>query len=645
MMKLTRAAAIAVLLVLSGCSSASAQLESAGTNMTAKAPAALQPAVPQFFPPDTMQIGMYILVGLVLLVAAGGGVGGGPLLVPLYLLLGRFTNTKAVALSNAAILAGSVANVLVVVPRRRHPIKDRPLVAWDLITLMQPPTSIGAIWGAYINKLMPPWVAQVLLALLLAVMSWRISNRATFIFKQETLAKLEQQTQSAVRAAGRQQPAAKLAAPDSPAQCSGEQAGDGTVDGKVASKQQGDAEAEGNHHQQQEEEEGQHPRLNGIASDATSESAESAHSCSMPRAEGALPAEQQPQQHQEQCVPPNLKAIVSVRTTTTRATGHCGAEPNLAAAGGSTDASDDDWEVWPESSQQDAPPTEAEAKLAYAPPQKRPGGGMAGPVDLGAGAVEGVPVSRGPGDPALPAPEMAADRVGEALRAVLASESRQLPPWHIGSMVAMCGTLLMASSFSKRQPCGSWPFWVMQAAVVPVLLAISFVARGDVLRKARVRKAAQIDWSGEVKWTRTNTILFPAISVLAGVTAGVFGLGGGIVFTPLMLELGTHPQVTAATTQTMLLFTTGASTVVFAQMGDIPWDFAAVIMATAFICTLIGQAAVDAIVRRAGRGSVVVIVLAAFFSCACLLSFYVATSSVVSVVRDPSKLTKVQGVC
>jgi hypothetical protein len=36
----------------------------------------------------------------------------------------------------------------------------------------------------------------------------------------------------------------------------------------------------------------------------------------------------------------------------------------------------------------------------------------------------------------------------------------------------------------------------------------------------------------------------------------------------LQLELGTHPQVTAATTQTMLLFTTGATTVVFAQVLD-----------------------------------------------------------------------------
>lgn len=41
------------------------------------------------------------------------------MLVPLYLLMGRFSNTAAVALSNCSIFAASVANVLIVVPRRR----------------------------------------------------------------------------------------------------------------------------------------------------------------------------------------------------------------------------------------------------------------------------------------------------------------------------------------------------------------------------------------------------------------------------------------------------------------------------------------------------------------------------------------------
>lgn len=46
---------------------------------------------------------------------------------------------------------------------------------------------------------------------------------------------------------------------------------------------------------------------------------------------------------------------------------------------------------------------------------------------------------------------------------------------------------------------------------------------------------------------RSNTVVFPAICTAAGVIAGMFGLGGAVVKTPLMLELGVHPQVSCHT--------------------------------------------------------------------------------------------------
>lgn len=86
-----------------------------------------------------------------LFIAAGAGVGGGPVLVPLYLIAGALTNVAAVALSNVTILAGSVAstgcNLF-----KRHPWRAGPLINYDLILLMQPPTTLGAVGGSYINQ-------------------------------------------------------------------------------------------------------------------------------------------------------------------------------------------------------------------------------------------------------------------------------------------------------------------------------------------------------------------------------------------------------------------------------------------------------------------------------------------------------------
>jgi uncharacterized membrane protein YfcA len=63
---------------------------------------------------------------------------------------------------------------------------------------------------------------------------------------------------------------------------------------------------------------------------------------------------------------------------------------------------------------------------------------------------------------------------------------------------------------------------------------------------------------GDIVWTPDTTLYCPLYCSLAGVVAGMFGVGGGIVKGPLMLHLGVLPEVAAATSATMILFTSCA---------------------------------------------------------------------------------------
>ncbi|KIZ03310.1 hypothetical protein MNEG_4647 [Monoraphidium neglectum] len=614
---------------------------------------------PPFYPPDAEQIAMYIVIAVALIIAASGGVGGGPILVPVYLLLGRFSNTTAVALSNASIFAASVANVLLVVPRRRHPSKDRPLVAWDLIMLLQPPTAIGAMWGAYVNKVVPVWIAQVLLALMLTFMSWRITNRAMFIFKKESAAQAAAGGAPAVAEggarkgkggrAGRHKDSGKGKGHDKDAGL-----GEEVQKGKQQQPPPPPPQQQQQQQQQQPEQQEQPPK----------QRKEQEHKQEQEQAQPQEKAEEQEDQQQvlEQQMKEQAGAPAGTKTAASlvdpkrseaagggaaasrpvsRSTSEGDATATIVAAAASGDSggtgsescSDSEGEsegegagsrpagagaapavpvetaglglrqwasrdlptleidivtagsgLWsmceampavagdegdahaPGARQAAAdasprpstppptpppPPSEAESRLAYAPPEERPEGDC--DPDVGGGAVRGVPVggptsageggaagaAEGAGAP-LPAPEVAEERLASDLRRVLKGEARQVPPWHAAGLLLMCGTLLVTTLFSKLQPCGGARFWGIQAAAVPVLLGLAVAARRYVLRKARVKKAAQVDWTGEIKWTRRNTVLFPAISVMAGVIAGVFGLGGGIVFTPLMVK--THAE-------------------------------------------------------------------------------------------------------
>jgi hypothetical protein len=56
-----------------------------------------------------------------------------------------------VALSNVTIVGGTLANLAFNV-RRKHPLRQGPLIDWDLILVMEPSTILGALFGGYLNK-------------------------------------------------------------------------------------------------------------------------------------------------------------------------------------------------------------------------------------------------------------------------------------------------------------------------------------------------------------------------------------------------------------------------------------------------------------------------------------------------------------
>lgn len=74
------------------------------------------------------------------MIAAAGGIGGGGILVPIYILVLRFSPKYAVPLSNITIFGGAITNTFLNM-KKRHPLADRPLVDWDLILVMEPLTS------------------------------------------------------------------------------------------------------------------------------------------------------------------------------------------------------------------------------------------------------------------------------------------------------------------------------------------------------------------------------------------------------------------------------------------------------------------------------------------------------------------------
>jgi uncharacterized membrane protein YfcA len=120
-----------------------------------------------------------------LMIAAGGGVGGGGILVPIYILVFGFSPKHAIPLSNVTVFGGAIANTIYTTGKR-HPLADRPLVDWDLIVIMEPLTIAGTLIGAFLNKVLDEQFLIVLLVMLLGYTAFATLKKAIKMYKAET---------------------------------------------------------------------------------------------------------------------------------------------------------------------------------------------------------------------------------------------------------------------------------------------------------------------------------------------------------------------------------------------------------------------------------------------------------------------------
>ncbi len=54
-------------------------------------------------------------------------------------------------------------------------------------------------------------------------------------------------------------------------------------------------------------------------------------------------------------------------------------------------------------------------------------------------------------------------------------------------------------------------------------------------------------------WTNKSTAVVASIAFVAGVISSLLGIGGGMVLSPIMLELEVLPEITASTSSFMIV--------------------------------------------------------------------------------------------
>ncbi|GMF09703.1 unnamed protein product [Phytophthora lilii] len=196
--------------------------------------------------------------------------------------------------------------------------------------------------------------------------------------------------------------------------------------------------------------------------------------------------------------------------------------------------------------------------------------------------------------------------------------------------------IVAASIGGATVRCGGLAYWLLLIIEMPWIFGFG-VFTAIYLYRQHCRKVSvhYVFAAGDIHWTKETVVRFPLACAGAGLIAGLFGVGGGIVTGPLMIEMGIVPEVASATTALMVLYSSAAATAKFAVFNMIAWDWAFLLSALALVVTAVSQVVILGFVRRTGRQSIIVLCIGATICIGAVLMTYQAIKSTIKHAGEP----------
>ncbi|CAH8275882.1 unnamed protein product [Arabidopsis lyrata] len=154
------------------------------------------------------------------------------------------------------------------------------------------------------------------------------------------------------------------------------------------------------------------------------------------------------------------------------------------------------------------------------------------------------------------------------------------------------------------KPCGV-EYWILLSLQIPLALIFTKLALSRTESRQEQSPNNQKNQEG-TRMDQSMRLKFPAMSFLAGLLGGIFGIGGGMLISPLLLQSGIPPQITAATTSFMVFFSATMSAVQYLLLGMQNTDTAYVFSFICFLASLLGLVLVQKAVAQFGRASIIV---------------------------------------
>ncbi|ESQ35701.1 hypothetical protein EUTSA_v10007599mg [Eutrema salsugineum] len=160
------------------------------------------------------------------------------------------------------------------------------------------------------------------------------------------------------------------------------------------------------------------------------------------------------------------------------------------------------------------------------------------------------------------------------------------------------------------KPCGAL-YWILSSLQIPLTIFFTlWICFSDSVQSSHTShnqdNEREIGDARRSHGVRTDKFMLPLMALLAGVLGGLFGIGGGMLISPLLLQIGIAPEVTAATCSFMVLFSSTMSAIQYLLLGMEHAGTAAIFALVCFVASLVGLMVVKKVIAKYGRASIIV---------------------------------------
>lgn len=207
----------------------------------------------------------------------------------------------------------------------------------------------------------------------------------------------------------------------------------------------------------------------------------------------------------------------------------------------------------------------------------------------------------------------------------LESDMRQYPLEKIMSLVLLWIGLFLLTIMKGGKGLESILGITCDSPVYAVLIVLQFlwmfgfaVIYGYKLNRDQAKRVAvnYPFFEADPIWDISTMKTFSIFTFVAGVVGGLIGIGGGMVLGPLMLIMGIDPRVSSAANATMVVLTSSSVAVMFVTSGQVPLSYALFFFSICFVGAYLGKSKIDVYVKRTGRASFLIFILATIIAVA-----------------------------